>query len=371
MPINYLNNLRGAVARRLGLAGPLQVLAYRGYGSAEQLCFRGRVLRDDGLHPCDEDWPLWKNALNMLRRFDHDEVPGARLRLTFHGQTHEVETDRAGFFVDEVRPDPPLSGDSLWHEAHLELLEPGSDQEPVRAVAQMLVPQSRAQFGVISDIDDTIVYTSATDLLRMLRVAYLGNSQTRLPIPGIPALYQALQAGGDGQHENPIFYVSSSAWNMYDLFEEFMDAQGLPAGPISLVALDLSWSKLFSFDHSDHKRDEIEPILKQYPDLPFILIGDSGQKDPEIYTQIALDYPDRIACIYIRNIPKERPERQQELDALAAQVRRVGSELVTFEDATAAAHHAADRSWVQPQAVEAVQQAVAAAATLPSAQASA
>ncbi|WOD37757.1 App1 family protein [Nodosilinea sp. E11] len=366
MPINYLNNLRGAVTKRLGMAGPLQVLAYRGYGSADQLCFRGRVLRDDGLHPCDEDWPLWKNALNMFRRFDHDEVSGARLRLTFNDQTHEVETDKAGFFIDEVRPHAPLADDTLWHEAHIELLEPRSDQGSVQAVAQMLVPRSQAQFGVISDIDDTIVHTSATDLWQMIRLAYLGNSQTRLPIPGVPDLYQALQVGGDGQHENPIFYVSSSAWNMYDLFEEFMDAQGLPAGPISLVALDLSWSKLFSFEHSDHKRGEIEPILDQYPELPFILIGDSGQKDPEIYTQIACDHPNRIACIYIRNIPKEHPDRQPELEALAEQVRQAGSELVTFEDAIAVAHHAHDRGWIEAHAIEAVQQSAATASPLPS-----
>ncbi|TVQ08654.1 MAG: DUF2183 domain-containing protein [Leptolyngbya sp. DLM2.Bin27] len=366
MPIQSLNRFRDFAARKIGLAGPLQVLAYRGYGSADQLSFTGRVLRDDGLHPCDEDWSLWKNGLNMVRRFSHDEVSGARLRLTFQGQTHEVETDRQGFFRDRVRPQSSLTDHGLWHEAEVELLEPQSDQGPVRAVAKVMVPRSQAQFGVISDIDDTIVHTSATDLLQMIRVAYLGNSQTRLPIPGIPPLYQALQAGGDGQGENPIFYVSSSAWNMYDLFEEFMDARGLPAGPISLVALDLSLPNLFSFNHSDHKSDEIEPILEKYPDLPFILIGDSGQKDPEIYTQIVHDYPGRIACIYIRNIPKENPERQQELEALADQVRQAGSQFVTFKDAVDAAHHAVDQGWIQDQVIPEIEQAVAAAAHLPS-----
>jgi phosphatidate phosphatase APP1 len=358
MPINYLNRIKGAVSRRLGLSGPLQILAYRGYGTADQLCFMGRVLRDEGIHPCDEDSPLWKNALNMYRRFDHDEVSGARLRLTFHGQTHEVETDGAGFFREEVRPEQPLPDDRLWHEAEVELLEPQAKQGCVRVVAEMLVPRSQAQFGVISDIDDTIVHTSATDLLRMIRLAYLGNAQTRLPVPGIPALYQALQAGGNGQCENPIFYVSSSAWNMYDIFEEFMDAQGLPAGPLTLCALDLSLPKLFSFNHSDHKRDEIDPILEKYPNLPFILIGDSGQKDPEIYAEVVRDYPNRIACIYIRNIPKEKPDRQQELEAIAEQVKQAGSQLVTFEDAIAAAHHAADQGWICAQAVSAIEQAV-------------
>jgi phosphatidate phosphatase APP1 len=365
MPIQTLNRLKDMVTQRMGWSGPLQVLAYRGYGSADQLCFMGRVLRDEGLHPCDENWPVWKNALNMYRRFDHDEVPGARLRLTFQGQSHEVETDEAGFFRDPVQPQSPLADDSLWHQAEVELLEPQSEQEPIRVVAKMLVPRSHAQFGVISDIDDTIVHTSATDLFKMIRLAYLGNSQTRLPIPGIPALYQALQAGDDGQRENPIFYVSSSAWNMYDLFEEFMDAQGLPAGPISLFALDLSLPKLFSFNHSDHKRDEIEPILHQYPDLPFILIGDSGQKDPEIYTQIVHDHPDRIACIYIRNIPKEHPERQPELETLAEQVRQGGSHWVTFEDALDAASHAIEQGWIQAQRLPEIQQAVEAASHAP------
>jgi phosphatidate phosphatase APP1 len=361
MPINHFNNLKGHLARLLGLAGPLQILAYRGYGSADQLSFTGRVLRDDGLHPCDEDWPLWKNALNMLRRFEHDEVAGARLRLTFNGQTHEVETDEAGFFRDQVQPTSPLPTDQLWHEAEVELLSPTSNQGPVRAVATMLVPPADAQFGVISDIDDTIVHTSATDLLQMIRLAYMGNSQTRLPIAGVPQLYHAFQGGDDGQRKNPIFYVSSSAWNMYDLFEEFMDAQGLPRGPLSLVALDLSLSKIFSFDHSDHKRDEIAPILQKYPDLPFILIGDSGQKDPEIYAEIVREFPHRIACIYIRNIPQQRPNRQQQLDALADEVRQLGTEWLSFEDAIAAAHHAVDHQWIQSSAIEPIEQAVATA----------
>ncbi|MBD0334847.1 MAG: DUF2183 domain-containing protein [Cyanobacteria bacterium Co-bin13] len=357
MPINYLNHLKGSMARRLGLSGPLQILAYRGYGTANQLCFMGRVLRDEGIHPCDEGSPLWKNALNMYRRFDHDEVVGARLRLTFNGQTHEVETDRAGYFREEVRPEQPLPDDRLWHEAEIELLEPQPDQEEVKATAEMLVPRSQAQFGIISDIDDTIVHTSATDLWRMIRLAYLGNAQTRLPVPGIPTLYRALQAGV-GPDENPIFYVSSSAWNMYDLFEEFMDAQGLPAGPLSLCTLDLSLPKLFSFNHSDHKREEIDPILERYPDLPFILIGDSGQQDPEIYAQVVHDYPNRIACIYIRNISKEKPARQQELQALAEQVKQAGSQLMTFENAIAAAYHAAEQGWIRPQSVREVEQAV-------------
>lgn len=104
MPIQSLNRFRDFAARKMGLAGPLQVLAYRGYGSADKLSFTGRVLRDDGLHACDEDWPLWKNGLNMVRRFSHDEVSGARLRLTFQGQTHEVETDRGAFFAIRCGP---------------------------------------------------------------------------------------------------------------------------------------------------------------------------------------------------------------------------------------------------------------------------
>lgn len=352
---DQLNRAFGAAKQRilkpLGLQEPIHILPYRGYGTATELHFMGRVLQDEGIQPGSEDTSLWKNLLNMYRRFESDEIPGAQLRLTFNQQTQAFETDEEGYFTVTVHPDQPLQGDDLWYCADIELLAPLHQQDTVRATAGAEVPGSHAQFGIISDIDDTIVRTDASDLWNMIRIAYLGNARTRVPFPGSSTLYRALQSGHQGSEGNPIFYVSSSPWNMYDLLARFMDIHELPAGPLLLRDIELSLHNFMSFSHSEHKREQIDPILQQYANLPFILVGDSGQKDPEIYAQIVRDYPGRILGIYIRNVSQEKPDRQRTLEAIAQSVQQQGSQLVIVPDTVAASQHAAQQGWIRPERV--------------------
>lgn len=340
----------------LGIEDPLQILPYRGYGTRDRLYFMGRVLRDEGIRPGSQDTPIWENALNMFRRFESDEVPGARLRLTFENQQQELVTDQEGYFRAEVFPSE-LSGDRLRYQAQVELLDPHPrKKEQVRAMAEAIVPLTTAQFGVISDIDDTIVHSRATDLLEMLWIAYLGNAHTRLPFPGVAKFYKALQAGKSGNDGNPVFYVSSSALNMYDVFEEFMDLHDLPAGTLFLREMELSLENWLSFSHEGHKRGKIEAILECYSELPFILIGDSGQEDAEIYRQLVHDYPHRVKCIYIRNVSQEKPRRQKELEAIAQDVQSLGSPFVIVPDTFTAAQHAANQGWIAPDTLFEIQQ---------------
>ena len=93
----------------------------------------------------------------------------------------------------------------------------------------MLVPAPQAQFGVISDIDDTVVHSNVTSKLRMILTVALSNARTRKPFKGVAAFYRALHAG-----VNPVFYVSKSPWNLYAPLVEYLEVQGLPLGPLLL-----------------------------------------------------------------------------------------------------------------------------------------
>jgi Uncharacterized conserved protein len=137
----------------------------------------------------------------------------------------------------------------------------------------------------------------------------LGNARTRLPFPGVAAFYQALEQGGDGARLNPIFYVSSSPWNIYDIIADFMDIQRIPTGPIHLRDWDIGLSALSSRRLKTHKEPIIREIHDMYPSLPFILIGDTSQHDPEIYGQIVSEFPNRIRAIYIRDVRARRSAR--------------------------------------------------------------
>jgi phosphatidate phosphatase APP1 len=208
---------------------------------------------------------------------------------------------------------------------------------------------------VISDLDDTVIQSRITSFLQAVRTVMLGNARTRLPFPGVAAFYQALERGGDGTRFNPIFYVSSSPWNIYDIIADFMDIQRIPTGPIHLRDWDIGLEALSSRRLKTHKEPIIREILDLYPSLPFILIGDDSQKDPEIYRDILDRYPGRILAIYIRNVRAD-PVRSASVQALAKEVHAVGSTLVLAPDTFAAATHAAMQGWIMKDALAAVQE---------------
>ena len=317
----------------------LQVIVYRGYGTAERLRVRGRVLDDKGAVLGKGPASTWQNITNTFRRIETDEIPGARVRLRFRDQERELETDGDGFFEADVAPDQPLPDDQAWHEVEVELISPDpGDEGPVRATGEILVPQADAEFGIISDLDDTLVRTGATNPLRQMRTTLLNSPRTRLPFPGVAAFYRALQRGPDDRGVNPIFYVSSSPWNFYGLFEGFMEAHDVPPGPIFLKDFGFTKKKFLKSGHQEHKLSRIRQLLDIYPDLPFVLIGDSGQKDPETYRQIAEEMPERIRAVYVRDVTP--PERDREVRELAEAIEAEGTPFMLAQDTEEAAEHA-------------------------------
>ncbi len=214
----------------------------------------------------------------------------------------------------------------------------------------MLVPPATATFGVISDIDDTVIQSRVSSFLLAARTVMLGNARTRLPFPGVAAFYQALRAGATGNECNPIFYVSSSPWNIHDVITEFMDLQKIPRGPVLLRDWDITMGMLSSSRHLDHKGAAIRTIMNTYPSLPFILIGDTSQHDPEIYKQIVSEFPGRIRAVYIRDVTRNE-HRSASVKQLAEEIRTSDSTLVLAEDTLGAATHAAEQGWIRVESL--------------------
>lgn len=207
------------------------------------------------------------------------------------------------------------------------------------------MPPSTARFGVISDIDDTVLWTNVTNKLNMLRMLARSNAHTRKPFKGVAAFYRALRDGAAGNENNPVFYVSSSPWHLFNPLVEFLRLQGIPVGPLLLKELDVR--KLFGPGrHRTHKLDKIEHILSFYPHLPFVLIGDSGEQDPEIYAEIVQRHPKQVRVIYIRNVNPD-PARIEALDHLIDEVRTSGAQLILSPDSIAAAAHAAGEGLIR------------------------
>jgi phosphatidate phosphatase APP1 len=155
----------------------------------------------------------------------------------------------------------------------------------------------------------------------------------------VAPFYRALTQSGSGK-ERRIFNVSSSKWNLYDLLTDFIDFQGIPKDPLHMSDQKL---KIYRFRRSgkDHnqKLERIRALFELYHEQDFILVGDSRQKDPEIYLAIASMFPSRVKVIYIRLI-KDR-KRNRRLERLREEARDLGTEIVPVRTTIKAAEHAA------------------------------
>lgn len=342
----------GRLARGFGTE-PYDIVPYRGHGTREQLYVHGRVLQTQGVSVATADDSTWRNLVNTIKRIESDPLPLARVRARIGNTEHEMVADDEGFFSAWIATGGPLSPDRLWHSVELELvgpLPPGHTE--VRATELVMVPPTGAAYGVISDLDDTVIQSHITSFLRAARTMLLDNARTRLPFPGVAAFYQALHTGNAGA-SNPIYYVSSSPWNLHDVLAEFLELQGIPMGPLMLRDWDLDRAMAAADRHLSHKAAIIRDIIKLHPTLRFILIGDSGQQDPEIYKSIVEEFPDRILAVYIRNILKE-PGRIAAIRALADEVRAARSSLILADDTLAAARHAAEHGWIATESLASI-----------------
>ena len=228
----------------------------------------------------------------------------------------------------------------------LDLADP-PNAVPVRATTRILTPAPTASFGVVSDMDDTVLQSEVTSFLRAARMVLLENALTRLPFPGVAAFYRALERGATGAEANPIFYVSSSPWNLYNVIDGFLEAQRIPTGPLLLRDWDLG---RLSERHARHKGTVIREIFDTYPRAAVSArrrqrAGGSGD-----LRRSGARATRRVKAVYIRNVTPN-PERLSRIQTFGARSQEAGSTLVLADDTLAVARHAAMHGWISADAL--------------------
>jgi len=332
-----------------GRAG-IVIQPYRGYGSSEEIFVMGRVLRQFG-EPRRGQWTsLARDLLDIGRRVLRRGVKDATVCGRILGTEQRVCTDRDGYFRLALKPREAPPGDRHWHRVELTLESPVT----VESGADVFIPSARARHVVISDIDDTVMVTGVANRIAMLTRLFLQGADSRVAFPGVGAFYRALYEGVDGAEHNPMLYVSRAPWSLYEVLDEFFRLHRIPVGPILFLReWGISLRSPLPRRAEDHKQSLIEDMLARYPDLPFVLIGDSGQHDPEVYAQLVHRHPGRVKAIYIRNISRD-PTRGEAIEALAREVLDTGSSLLLAADSYAMARHAVEHDLIPAAALAAV-----------------
>ena len=341
-----IDSVRARFEQRFRPDRRLHVVAYRGFGNAERCTLSGRVLTYREPPDSDPD-TLWHTLQTSYRRFETDEVPGVRIvarlpaGLSPGGDASELEgtSDQEGYFTLDFATPEGVDGTTL----SVTLSLPEHDDAVQDGPAEVILPGADARFGVISDIDDTLLVTQATSLLKMMRLTLLESSESRVAFPGVAAFYEALHDG-----TNPFFYVSSSPWNLYEFLQDFMRLKGIVSGPLLLRDFGLDEDKFIAGPHLEHKLEQIRRVMDRFPTLPFVLVGDSGQHDPEVYSRIVEAYPGRVLAVYIRDVSDA--VRDRAVQDIAARLAGQDVDMLLVPDMLAAARHAASRGWLDESA---------------------
>lgn len=294
---------------------PWIIDVFRTYSGEFHLYVRGRALEDQPLKLYEQQ-TFYQTLRNTWRAFKTDEIRNIPVKMTLsNGEHFESTTDSEGYFLFDITTKTDLK-DLADDEGYVPITISFDEENSAFAKAksqqrislnkftgETLVPPSTTAYGIISDIDDTIMKTGVTSFLK-LRVAFntfFKNFDKRSPFKDAANFYQLLHRGPSGKAQNPMFYLSNSPWNLYRYLERFVEFHGFPKGPILLRDFPTPWDRTPKKERP-HKEHELINILKHYPDQKFILIGDAGEHDTEYYTNAALEYPERVKAIYIRAV---------------------------------------------------------------------
>ncbi|MFC4951122.1 App1 family protein [Pseudonocardia sp. GCM10023141] len=277
---------------------------------------------------------------SSLARFLTVEIAGAGVTVSVPGGPRLVHSDPDGY-VDAVLDVPAM--EPGWHEVGLAL------RDGVAVTAQVHVVDPESRIGLVSDVDDTIVETGLSRGLEFLRATLLTEVRDRTPLPGAAALYRAFVAAPGPAR--PVFYLSTSPWNLHEMLLEFIALRRFPLGPLLLTDWGPPRSGPFRIGAQEHKTGVVRRLLDEHPGLRLVLVGDSGQADPQIYAQLAREHPHRIIAVYIRRVRPSSARRMAELDALAAEVTAVGVPMLAVDDSVQIAEHAATIGLLDPAAL--------------------
>jgi phosphatidate phosphatase APP1 len=284
------------------------VQAYKGYASNRQLICYGRVVLDAPTHHAYSN-SKWRNFIETFKRLESDEIPNFEFEYIWQGRTNAIVTNSEGFF--KIQETSAISFTIKDLQAFELVVHPNHlgdeyciDKNKIQP--EIFMAHEAVQYGVISDIDDTILQTGVLSKWQLMVNSIFTHINDRKIVPHTNTWYQQLHKG-----VNPFFYISNSPWNFYHKLHTFLQLHQYPNGPILLR--DFGRKKKDALqDMKQHKHNEIVSILKTYPNLSFILIGDGGERDADIYLHIKQLFPTQIKAIYIHRLGDAAHQRRIE-----------------------------------------------------------
>ena len=185
-------------------------------------------------------------------------------------------------------------------------LEPGWHEITINDTpAEVLILSPETKYGIVSDIDDTVLVTMLPRALIAAYNSWVKETDERKAVAGFGEFYAQLRrryaSKTDEDTDVPVIYLSTGAWNTFSTLKKFLHRNNLPKGPLLLTDWGPTPTGLFR-SGKEHKKVRLRDLFIDFPEINWILVGDDGQYDPLIYGTAAAEHPDKVAAIAIRNL---------------------------------------------------------------------
>jgi phosphatidate phosphatase APP1 len=259
------------------------IIPYSGYGSPGWVRVLCRVVLTSG-----EVASQRAAKVRGWRSFFSIPVDDVEVTIVAGGVEQRVLADRGG--VIDTRIDVELAPG--WHTITIRT----DDADPVNAPVFVIDPS--AEFGLISDIDDTVMVTALPRPFLAAWNTFVLDEHARRPVPGMAVLYERIMRANPSA---PIIYLSTGAWNVAPTLTRFLDRNLYPAGPLLLTDWGPTHDRWFRSGRA-HKVTSLERLAQELPGMRWLLIGDDGQHDESIYGDFAASHPENVAAIAIRQL---------------------------------------------------------------------
>lgn len=261
------------------------VTGFPGYGSEEWVRVVGRVLIAP---PVRRAAPGEYASVRGWRSFVAVPVAFAHVTVTVQGVEHDVVADRGGV-IDTVLPAALAPG---WQNIALSV----EGSEPVDA--RVYIVASDVRFGVVSDVDDTVMVTALPRPLLAAWNSFVLDEHARQPVPGMAVMLERVTRENPGC---PVIYLSTGAWNVAPTLIRFMRRHLFPSGSMLLTDWGPTHDRWFRSGR-EHKTANLRRLAQEFPDIHWLLVGDDGQHDDAIYTEFAIEHPGHVAAVAIRRL---------------------------------------------------------------------
>ncbi|MBF4560811.1 DUF2183 domain-containing protein [Microbacterium sp. VKM Ac-2870] len=265
------------------------VSAYPGYGGEDWVRVLGRVLIVPTVRPRRRARHRGDDAsVRGWRSFAAVPVGYAHVTVTVDGVSHDVVADRGGV-IDTVLPARLQPG---WQP--LTMSVEGSEPFETR----VFIVGSDVRFGVISDVDDTVMVTALPRPLVAAWNSFVLDEHARQPVPGMAVLLERLVRDHPGA---PVVYLSTGAWNVAPTLQRFLRRHLFPPGALLLTDWGPTHDRWFRSGRA-HKEENLRRLAREFPQVTWMLIGDDGQHDDALYTEFTSAHPEHVTAVAIRRL---------------------------------------------------------------------